>query len=397
MSVYSYEGSDASGVRARGFIEAPGVKEARTALVARGVTPYRLSPAASAARLPAAARADLYRELGALLVAGFPLERALGLLIDEEGADLRRAGLLASLRDRVRGGASLSGALEAACPGLPDFEIATLDASGRTGAQGAALDRLAAHLDERRETDARLRAALSYPCFVFCAGLALASLMLFGVVPRAVALLERAGNGVPASAAAMASGGRTFLAALFALLGAGAAAAAFARWRGRRDAAFAARVERLVFLIPVFGRLRARLWSLRFAQTMGMMLQAGETAVAALPLAALSTGSAWIAGEGAAQADRVRNGASLSDAVRAIPPVAPFLAEWIRIGESSGDLQGMLAQAAKRCRMAYDRALARLLGIVEPALILLVGLLVLAVALSVLAPMLDLALHAAGA
>ncbi|MGI6495393.1 MAG: type II secretion system F family protein [Kiritimatiellia bacterium] len=397
MSVYAYEGANAEGARERGFIEAPGLKEARTRLVSRGITPYRLSPATLSARLSEEARSDLYRGLGTLLQAGFPLERSLGLLLDGASSESSQAGLLAALRDRVREGAGLSAALDALCPGLPRFELAALAAAERSGAQGAMLDRLAAHLDERRETESRLRSALAYPCFVLCAGLALASLMLYGVVPRAIALLVGSQGGAPRSALATAAVGRGVLTAILVLLAVAGTTALLAWMRGRRDPAFAARADRLVYRLPVLGALRAKQWSLRFARTLGLMLQAGEPAVEALPMAALSTGSAWLAGEGAVQAERVRNGASLSDAVRALSPIAPSLAEWVRIGETSGNLQGMLEQAAIRCRQTHDRTLARLLGLLEPMLILLVGLLVLAVALTVLVPMLDLALHAAGA
>ena len=396
MGVFSYQGIDSAGAESKGLIEAATTKEARSLLVSRGVTPYSLAPAAAHARLGAEGRADLYRGLGALVNAGFPLERALGLLMDESAADERNYALYVGLRDRVREGMGLSDALASVCQGIPRFEQAVLSASERTGAQGAMLSRLAAQLDERREMDSRLRSAIAYPAFVLCAGLGLASLMLYFVVPHAIGLLERAQNGAPRSAMLTASIGRNALTAILALLVAGVAAVFFARSRGRGDMAFASRMERLMSRIPKFGELRARLWSLRFARTMDVMLQAGEPAVDALPLAGLATGSAWLAGLSEEQSQNVRNGSSLSEAIRAMPPLARNLAGWVRIGETSGDLHGMLSQAAERCRQTYDRSLARLLSLLEPALILLVGLLVLAVALTVLAPMLDLALGAAG-
>ncbi len=395
MSVYAYEGSGAKGTE-KGFIEAATTKEARTILIARGITPYKLESAAPSSRLNAEGRADLYRGLGVLINAGFPLERALGLLMDESAADGDNYALYAGLRDRVREGANFSGALDSLCHGIPRFELAVLAASERTGAQGAMLSRLATQLDERREMDSKLRSAVAYPAFVLFAGLGLASLMLYFVVPRAIGLLERAQNGVPQSAMATATIGRHALTTLLALLAVGVVAALVARSRGRRDKAFAARLDRFMSRIPKFGDLRARLWSLRFARTMDVMLQAGEPAVDAIPLAGLATGSAWIAEMSEEQAQNVRNGSSISNAVRAMPPLARNIAEWVRIGETSGDLHGMLSQAAERCRQTHDRSLSRLLSLLEPALILLVGLLVLAVALTVLAPMLDLALGAAG-
>jgi len=99
---------------------------------------------------------------------------------------------------------------------------------------------------------------------------------------------------------------------------------------------------------------------------------------------------------GTEAAAAVRQGGSLSSALADLPPLAPHLAEWVRVGESAGNLKEMLDQAAMRCRQGYEGHLTRLLGLMEPALILIVGLAVLLIAYTVLKPMLDLARAAAG-
>ena len=92
----------------------------------------------------------------------------------------------------------------------------------------------------------------------------------------------------------------------------------------------------------------------------------------------------------------MKNGLTLSKAIAELGPVAPHLTEWIRVGESSGSLQKMLAEASSRCRQSYETALTRTLGLLEPILIVGVGIVVLLIAGTVLRPMLDLARSAAG-
>jgi general secretion pathway protein F len=396
MSVFAYAGFGPDGRRRRGWVEAENVKAARAALAGQGILTVRVAPAALPSRLRTAERAALYRGVGVLLQSAFPVERALGLLMTESAPAARAYGFLAGLRDRVRDGESLAAALAAMDRGLPAFERAATQAAERSGIQGEMLVRLAEYLEAQRAVGERVRAALVYPAFVLCAGLGLASLMLFVVVPRALELLARAHGEAPPLALWIVGAGR---AALTFLLGAAAAAGVAAlllRGRIRRSPRASAALERALWRLPVAGPIRARLWSLRFSRTLGLLLQAGSTAVDALPLAGQSTGSAWLAALAAAEAERVRHGASLSAAVAALSPLAPSLLEWVRLGESAGNLQSMLDQAARRCQQDYEQRLARAVGLLEPALILLVGLVVLTVALTVVAPLLQIARRAAG-
>ena len=137
--------------------------------------------------------------------------------------------------------------------------------------------------------------------------------------------------------------------------------------------------------------IHERLWSLRFAGTMSLLVAAGVAPQEALAVAGAATGSYWLTQAAGERAAAVRQGESLSAAIAALPPLRPHLLEWVRVGESAGNLREMLGQAARRARQGYENRLARLLALLEPALIFAVGLAVLAVAYTVLKPMLDLA------
>ena len=395
MSIYAYKGRGADGRRRAGWVEAASPKEARAALSAAGVFTESVEPAGPPSRIPTATRARLYGELGVLLDAGFPLERAFGLLIGESGEG-PGAALLLHLRDLVRNGASLSDALTATIPTLPQFERTALRAAEEAGFQGGMLQALSAFIESERAVAERIRGALTYPLAVLALAAGLLSFMVYVVLPRAMDVFSRVGDALPRSARILAEWGPRGMTLFLVLLAAGAIAAAWLRARARTDAATAAAVEKALARLPVAGRTLPLLWTHRFAGTMALLVDAGVAPQSALAVSGAATGSAWLAALAEKAAADVRAGATLSAAAASLGPIAPHIAEWMKVGESSGSLGKMLGQASVRCRQAYETSLARFLGLLEPALIVAVGAVVLAITVSVLGPMLQLARTAAG-
>ncbi|MBR0056409.1 MAG: type II secretion system F family protein, partial [Kiritimatiellae bacterium] len=157
----------------------------------------------------------------------------------------------------------------------------------------------------------------------------------------------------------------------------------------------AARRDRLLLSLPIARRLLPCLWSSRFAATMSLLLDAGLSPQDSILPAGEATGSPLVASLAQSASASVRQGAPLSQAVASIAPLAKSLSAWFAVGEKTGSLAAMLSSAADRARNDYERALKRVLSLLEPLLVAVVGLAVLAVALAVLRPMLDLTTGAA--
>ena len=390
MSLYAYQGRAADGHAVRGWTEADSPKAARAALAAEGVLTEHLAPAPPPTRLPAAARAALYNALGVLLGAGFTLEQALGLLAGESGGG-DAAPLALHLRDRIRDGAAFSDALTDILPNLPPFERAALRAAERAGHQGGMLEALASFIEAERAAAERVRAALLYPLAVLALATGLLALMVYVILPRAMDVFAKTGDALPRSARLLAVWGPRGMTLFLAALAGAALAVAFARARARTDAAAGAAFERLLARLPFSRRLLPLLWAQRFTGTMALLVGAGVAPQSAFAAAGEATGSAWLSTLSATAAADVKGGASLSQATRRLTPIAALVADWVQVGESAGSLEKMLQQASARCRQTYETTLARLLGLLEPALIVAVGLVVLAVTVAVLRPMLQLA------
>ena len=150
--------------------------------------------------------------------------------------------------------------------------------------------------------------------------------------------------------------------------------------------AFRCALDRFYFRLPLIGRGYAIVANLRCVRTLAIMLKGGVGLVDALPLAGRSTGSAWVASLMEREADAVRHGSSLADAIRRVPPLAVSLPAWIQAGEASGALEKLLETAGDAFQHQWNRFATRTLSWLEPALIFLIGLFVLLVTLSVLLP-----------
>ena len=114
------------------------------------------------------------------------------------------------------------------------------------------------------------------------------------------------------------------------------------------------------------GKGRMLLANVRFARTFSILLQGGVPAVESFALAGRATGNAWIARLAEVEAEAVRHGSSVSDAVARIPPLAARLPGWIKVGEAGGELGRILDRAARRYEAHWDRFVARSLSLLEP-------------------------------
>ncbi len=396
MKTFEYRGFDSEGGARRGLVDALDEKDARERLSRGGILAERLVAAGAGmgrsgagAGFGAADRALVYRELSALAEAGVPLVRGLEILMESPEAGVGR-GVLADARDRVREGASLAAALEAATRAIRPFELAVIAVGERAGTLSDVLGGLATFLEEQQQVRERVRSALIYPMIVVGFALLVAVVMLGVVIPSMARLLEEAQVALPLITRVMMQAGRIVMWVVPTLALAAGVAAALVGRRLRADPAAAARLDRRAFRLPVFGRGYTLLVNLRFARTLSILIRGGVSIVDGLALAGRATGSRWVEQRVEAEAETVRHGSSLADAIRRVGPLSASLPGWIHTGEASGTLDRMLDHAADRSQHQWNRFVARGLSVLEPALILFVGLLVLLVAISILLPVLSL-------
>jgi general secretion pathway protein F len=392
MKTFAYKGFDATGRAAQGLIEALDLKEAREKLQARGVLPETVAPAEEGQGRRRASfnldqRAMCYHELASLLQAGLPLIQALDILIQspELGPNLLR---LASVRDRIREGQGLARSFAEASQEVTAFERAVIEVGERVGTLPEVLQRLAAFMEEQKKLREKIMTALLYPAVVLTLALLVATVLLGFLLPWVTRMMQDAG--VPLS------GLTKFMLALRAWLGplllAAVACGVLAWLRFRRRVAESdevkQRLDQRLLRWPLLGRGYAALLNLRFARTLAMLLRGGVPLVEALAIAGRATGSAWVTATTVQAAEKVKHGTSLAAALRTIEPLNMSLPAWVQAGEAGGNLDALLDHAADRFQQHWDRLMTRSMALIEPALIIIVGVFVLLIALAILLPIL---------
>jgi len=403
MQTFEYRGYDGAGRTRKGLIEALDIKQAREKLAGDGLLAEKIVPAGELkpTRLifrPTAFSLDertmFYRELVALLRAGLPLVTALDVLIQSPDMGTTRP-IIAALRDKIKEGASLAAALDEASPAcrISSYEKAVIAAGERAASLDTVLERLADFLNEQSRLRDRFITALIYPAIIFVVAIAIAiGLLGFGIPRIGNLLMEDSHVALPLLTRCMIRFGSLFMHAGLPAL-ALVLAGAVLWWRAMaRDPEKARNFNRRLFGLPLVGPGYAILVSLRFARTLALLINGGVSLVDGLPLAGKATGSSWVAAQVATEADAVRHGRTLADMLRRIPPFGS-LAGWVQVGEASGALARMLDSAADRLEQQWDRFLTRRMNMLEPVLILIIGLFVLLVVLAVLLPILTLNQH----
>ena len=326
--------------------------------------------------------ADVTRELGTLLRAGLPLDRALSILISLAG-DRPLGGLLSGVRQRVKDGATLAGAMEAQGPVFSPFYLSLVRAAEAGGALDVVLDRLADYMARSRELRSTLVSALIYPATLIVVAVVAILILLGYVVPQFTEMFEGFGHALPLSTRvtiAVGEGVRDYGWLLLVLVPA-------AIWWVRRqlaDRAGAYRWHAWLLRLPLIGGLVVRMEIARFAHTLSTLLRNGIPLLKALSIVKDTMGNRVLAEGLERVAGGLKEGQSLADPLSEVPHVPAFAVHMIRVGEESGELEAILEEVAA----TYDRdtrvTIKRALTLLEPMLILVLGVIIAAVIISIL-------------
>lgn len=389
MKTYEYSGFTADGRGAKGLVEADSIKEAREKLSTSGILAEKVSVSDRPVRMNTGARAYVYRELAELLSAGLPVDKALDTMMKASESSSRGV-FLARVRDGIREGGSLSSAFSSCGNAVSRFEQAMIESAEKSSALELMLSRLADFLEERDEMKEKIQTALIYPVLILTIGVCAAILMLGVLIPKTVDAIGSESSQLPLLTRFMIAFGAVLFRWGWVLAVSVAGAVYYTYKRVRTDEAFADSFDRSMFRLPVFGKGYRILVCQRFAKTMAILLEGGVSVIDAVVLSGRATGSKWIAGVCAEQAEEVRHGVKLSEAIRRIPFLSDSIAEWVAVGEAAGALERMTSKAGERYTRMWESYMARALGILEPLILIVVGGFVLLVTLSVLMPIMSL-------
>lgn len=395
MPTYRYTGVSREGVEKKGVVDAESIPAARLKLRTDGTYPLALTEETGVSRLlPSLSLLGrkeflplLTRQLATLVEAGVPVVSALqSLSAQVDDPESRR--VLVEIQESVRSGMSLGRAVESQAQTFPELYGAMVRAGEESGTLPLSLARLADHLEDQARTINRIRSALTYPLLMASVAALVVVFLLSFVVPKIVGVFSHLGQALPLPTRVLIAVSNVFAAGwwvLLLLLGALVVAARryLATDRGKRAR------DTLFLRIPILGRIVHLSALSHFARTLSTMTGGGIPIDRALRLVAPTVGNAVIEEGIEAAADRVVEGTSLSEALRQHALIPPSFIQMVAVGEESGKLDYLLGKMGEAIDGEAEARLSRALSLLEPVIILVMGMVVAFIVISVLLPMLE--------
>lgn len=410
MPAYSFEALDAQGRSRKGVLEAETARAARTALRAQALvplqvdvlgageaaaagrneqTPHARSPGFFAGRVFDPSELSVWtRQIAGLVSASLPLERALTALCDE-AENPRQRNMVAALRAEVNAGSSFAKALAQHPREFSPIYVAVISAGEHSGNLGLVLERLADDLAEQQVLKGKLLGAALYPAIVTLVAFVIVMFLVGYVVPQVANVFAGSKKALPWLTVAMLSVSAVVRSyGLIFLVGLGLTATA-ARYALRNEA-LRQRYDAAFLRLPLVGRLARGYNAARFASTLAMLAAAGVPILRALQAAAETLNNRAMRADALAALVLVREGAPLASALGQHKRFPGLLAMFSRLGEQTGQLPLMLQRAAAQLGNEVQRRALQLATILEPALIVAMGMAVMLIVLAVLLPIIQL-------
>lgn len=380
MPVYTYTALAENGTRIQGEESALSEQVLREDLARRGFMAQELRLKRTSLGLPSRQRIKpeafllLNQEFTALLRAGLTIPEALGLAADRPDSP-QLSKVLHHVEESVRGGLSLSEACALHSDVFDGLYLAALRTGEKTGSLPQVLAKYQVNLRHRVELMRKVGHALAYPAFLLITLLVILAVLFIFVLPRFVALYADFGAQLPAPTRALIGLVEVmpYVAPLLVLLG-------FGGWmfwqRLLRDEAMRIRIDAYKERTPLLGRIYQHTASAQLARTLGTLLSGGTTLVEAMQITAESLPNRFRAKLLNEVRRQVMEGVSLASAMAATKILTSTAIKMIEVGEAGGGLEDMLTEVAIFHEEALSNSLTRMMSLIEPILMLLMGVFV---------------------
>ena len=404
MPFFQYKAVTPAGEVQEGVLEASSTQGAVARLQQMGLIPIRAQEAgATKAGSPQARQAGpslfrrnritqddvriVTRELATLLKAGLPLDRSFEVLITLAPSP-KVAELLNKIRNEVRGGASLSKALDAQRSLFTRFYINMVRAGEAGGNLPGVLLRLAEYMERAKALRDSVSTSLMYPGFLAVVSLAAVVILLGVVVPRFKPIFAGTGKAVPTLTQAVLFAGDAVRnwGWLMLIL---AAAIAWLLQRRLRDPEVRYKYDRWLVTGAVVGNLFSRIEMARFSRTLGTLLANGVTLVAALGIVRETMGNAYLAEAVGNVARELKEGRGLGRPMMETGRFPMLAVHMILVGEETGRLDDMLMQVAETYDHEVEVAIRKALALLQPLIIVLMAVVIGIIIMAILSAMLS--------
>lgn len=404
MPAYHFIAINTGGKEQKGVIEAESEKHARQLLRNKSLLPIHIRPEQEKKQLGKENRFPVFakqrglsskelalitRQFATLLSAGLPVEEAL-LAVGEQTDKSRIKGLILSVRSKVVEGHALASALREHPEAFSALFCATVAAGEKTGHLDKVLLRLADYTEQQWHMRQKLKTALIYPSMIVLVAIGIVGFLLEYVVPKMIAVYGHLNQTLPLLTEILIAisdfiKGYGFYILLILIIG-------IYGWRQalKRSAALREKSHRFLLRLPLLGYAIRTANTARFARTLSILTAAGVSVLEAMNISAQLITTIPIRNAVEEAVHRVREGGSIHLALKKTTYFSPMSIHMIASGEASGQLENMLDRVAYNQEDEITRLIEVGLALFEPAIILLMGAIVLFIVLAVLLPIFNL-------
>lgn len=399
MPVYAYRGLTAAGKAVSGMIDADTAKAARLKLRGTGIFPTDLKEGGVAGAqnlfsvktrtesISLKEQALLTRQLGTLLTAGLPLVDALGALIDQiEKSNVK--AVMADIRERVREGSALSQALSCHPSSFSPLYTHMVSAGEASGALDEVLARLADFQDGQIRLKNKITTVLMYPLFMLAVGtIVLFSLVAF-VVPKITEVFTDMEQALPLPTIVLLAVSNA-LANYWIWIFAACGLVTLMVRRFLQTEAGRERYDAFALKIPVVGTVIQMIAVSRFTRTLSTMLSSGVPLMESLGVVSRVVNNRVLQHAIDEARQNIKEGESLAAPLKRSGLIPPLATHMIAVGEKSGELEGMLIRVSQVYDSEVETSVNQLTALLEPIMIVVMGIVVLFIVLAILLPIFE--------
>ncbi len=410
MAAFDYIALDAKGKEKKGVAEGDTARQVRQILRDQGLTTLEISESNKSASkkqnkgdnknssshtpqflqrgISSTELALLTRQLATLIQAALPLDETLAA-VGNQTEKQRIKSMLFAIRSRVLEGHSLAVGLADYPKVFPELYRATVDAGEQSGHLDTVLERLADYTESRQEIQGKVRQALIYPAFLSLFAIAIVVFMMTSIVPQVVSVFEDTGQELPGLTLSLIAMSDFFVSyGFYILIFVIAAFVGFQMLLTRP--AFVMKYHMFLFRLPIIQRLVRGLNAALFTRTFSILTGSGVTVLEAMTISAKVVANLPMRAAVLEATNRVREGTGIKNALEKSKLFPPMTLQLIASGEASGKLEEMLERASVQLEREQVTLIAYIVGILEPVIILTMGIMVLLIVLGILLPIFDL-------
>ncbi|MGO1691599.1 MAG: type II secretion system inner membrane protein GspF [Marinobacter sp.] len=397
MPAYEYKALDARGKQKQGVVEADAPRAVRQQLREKGLTPLAVEPAvqkrtpssplSSGGSLAASDLALITRQLATLIQSGIPIEQTLSATA-QQTAKPRIRSMLIAIRAKVMEGYTLADSLGEFPKAFPRLYRSTVAAGEHAGHLDLVLNRLADYTENRQEARQKIQLAAIYPIILSFVAIAIVVFLLTYVVPDIIDVFLKQGQELPALTQAMlamseflSSYGIYLVILLF---------VAFMAFRyALTKPSFRMRFHKRLLHLPLFAGMVRGVNTARYASTLSILTTSGVPLVDAMRIAGEVLSNDYLRQELKEAARKVSEGGSLHRALDQSGYFPPMMLHMIASGEASGELDSMLERTATMQENTLQSKMAAIVGLFEPMMLLVMGVVVLIIVMAIMLPILN--------